>query len=365
MKTLINIILLCLLTMSVQAQLPELPVNNLRTITPLENNLYSLLVLSKDSVPLYRGVLSSVDPEVRNGTFFYFYPDGKLLAKGVYRDNYPVGDWTYFDRETGQNTTISYNDAYLLLGDGSPICSVDSTQLDNFKKSDLKMLNKDGSFDIVDELPYFRDKFDQHAFNSYIDSVAVLPAYFQVLKIGKTVRLRFTVDAKGKIHSPVIVHSGGPDLDMEALRVLANSEAWKPGRLNDIAVASRIETDFQFSPESQNNHNGEYYLLVDEMPLFRGDNPATAFRDYIGETLVYPKEAMKNGISGRVIVQFAVLPDGSVGEIVVVRGVHPLLDDEAIRVVGLSPRWTPGKQGDKNISILFTFPINFNLPEDE
>ena len=84
-------------------------------------------------------------------------------------------------------------------------------------------------------------------------------------------------------------------------------------------------------------------------------------RKYIGQNLRYPEIAAENGISGRVIVQFAVNKVGTVVDAKVVRSVDPALDKEAIRVVMSSPKWTPGKQRGKAVKVLFTFPINFVL----
>jgi protein TonB len=110
--------------------------------------------------------------------------------------------------------------------------------------------------------------------------------------------------------------------------------------------------------QTQHNH-GEVFYIVEDMPTFNGGDPATEFRKYIARNLRYPEIAAKNGISGRVIVQFAVDRVGNVVDAVVVRNVDPALDKEAVRVVMSSPKWVPGKQRGKAVKVLFTFPINF------
>ncbi|KPL11109.1 MAG: energy transducer TonB, partial [Bacteroides sp. SM23_62] len=77
--------------------------------------------------------------------------------------------------------------------------------------------------------------------------------------------------------------------------------------------------------------------------------------------LRYPEIAAENGISGKVYVQFAVNSKGEVVDAVVVRGVDPALDKEAVRVVTSSPKWSPGRQRGKAVKVQFTFPINFVL----
>ena len=96
------------------------------------------------------------------------------------------------------------------------------------------------------------------------------------------------------------------------------------------------------------------------MPSFpEGDVP-----EYISKHLIYPPNALKDKIQGRVIVQFWVNKDGSIGEVEVVRGITPELDDEAVRVVESMPRWKPAKQRNQPVRCKFTLPVNFKLPKE-
>lgn len=101
-------------------------------------------------------------------------------------------------------------------------------------------------------------------------------------------------------------------------------------------------------------------FVVEELPSFQGKG-VNGFREYIARNLIYPQVAVKKGISGRVIVQFIINSKGEVENVVVVRGVDPLLDQEAVRVVSTSPKWEPGRQRGKPVKVLFTFPISFRL----
>lgn len=100
--------------------------------------------------------------------------------------------------------------------------------------------------------------------------------------------------------------------------------------------------------------------LVDQQPSFMGGD-ANAFSRWVNERLVYPEIAKKNGISGRVTLQFTVETDGRVTNVKVLRGVEPSLDKEAVRVVSRSPKWEPGKQRDKPVKVTYTFPVIFQL----
>jgi TonB family protein len=113
------------------------------------------------------------------------------------------------------------------------------------------------------------------------------------------------------------------------------------------------------SIESLEN-NDQIFQVVEEMPLFMGQK-ADHFREYISKNLKYPQIAMELGIQGRVFVSFVVETDGTVSNVSIERGVDPLLDKEAIRVVETSPKWTPGKQRGEIVRTKFTFPIIFKL----
>ncbi len=100
------------------------------------------------------------------------------------------------------------------------------------------------------------------------------------------------------------------------------------------------------------------------MPIFgEEDKEGLAFRKYIAENVKYPKEAARNGIQGRVFVEFIVTSEGKFSDIKIVRGVHQLLDEETLRVVTASPDWIPGKQRGNAVNVKFTFPIAFTLGE--
>ncbi len=102
------------------------------------------------------------------------------------------------------------------------------------------------------------------------------------------------------------------------------------------------------------------FAFVEEKPSFMGGD-ANAFSKWVNERLVYPEIAKENGVSGRVTLQFTVNTDGSVSNVKVLRGVDSSLDKEAVRVVSMSPKWTPGKQRDRAVKVTYTFPVIFQL----
>lgn len=140
------------------------------------------------------------------------------------------------------------------------------------------------------------------------------------------------------------------DVELEDELIIEDIEA-------DQNMAIEI-TEFEQEEEAEEE---TVFIIVEDMPTFNGKEASIGFREYIAKNLDYPDIAAENGIEGRVIVQFAVNSRGQVVNARVVRGVDPALDKEALRVVNSSPKWSPGKQRGKPVSVQFTFPINFVL----
>lgn len=102
------------------------------------------------------------------------------------------------------------------------------------------------------------------------------------------------------------------------------------------------------------------YIVCDNMPEFPGGS--SALMEFIARNIKYP-QAIAQGeaaVSGRVIVTFTIKKDGSISDPKVVRSVHPLLDKEALRIVGLMPKWMPGTHKGEPVDIKYTIPIRFN-----
>ena len=98
---------------------------------------------------------------------------------------------------------------------------------------------------------------------------------------------------------------------------------------------------------------------VEEMPSFPGGMGECM--KFLSKNINYPSISQENGVQGRVIVQFVVNTDGSIVDPVVVRGVDPYLDKEALRVIKMMPKWSPGKQRNKPVRVKYTVPVMFRL----
>ena len=102
------------------------------------------------------------------------------------------------------------------------------------------------------------------------------------------------------------------------------------------------------------------FSLVEVKPSFQGKE-ASHFSYWVNDNLTYPKEAVRDSVQGRVTLQFVVEKDGSVTGVKVLRGVAPILDDEAVRVVSQSPKWAPGYINGEPVRVIYNFPVLFQL----
>ena len=103
----------------------------------------------------------------------------------------------------------------------------------------------------------------------------------------------------------------------------------------------------------------EVFTLVETMPEFPGGNEA--LKEFISENIIYPAEAKAEGIQGKVFVAFTINHEGKVKDAEVVKGVHKLLDAEALRVVKEMPEWQPGEEDGKPVNVRYTLPVIFKL----
>ncbi len=103
----------------------------------------------------------------------------------------------------------------------------------------------------------------------------------------------------------------------------------------------------------------EVFTVVEQMPEFPGGEAAR--NEFLDKNMQYPTMAKEQGIQGKVWLSFIVDKFGNVSNVEVLRGIGGGCDEEAVRVVSMMPRWTPGKQSGRPVVVKFRFPINFTL----
>ena len=189
----------------------------------------------------------------------------------------------------------------------------------------------------------------------------------EAYKIGAQgrVTLQFVISRKGDIKDVKVVKSSGNELlDNEAMRVVSMSPAWTPGKVEGkpVDVLFTFPVVFQLEGE-ETEAAGEAVAFseVEQKPTFMGDEPVQ-FTKWVFGQLKYPEEAIKQQVEGRVTLQFTIAKDGKVKDVKVARSSgSKILDDEAVRIVSMSPQWEPGKHQGEPVDVRFTFPLVFKL----
>ncbi|MBO4372364.1 MAG: TonB family protein, partial [Bacteroidales bacterium] len=127
----------------------------------------------------------------------------------------------------------------------------------------------------------------------------------------------------------------------------------------DENTAVEIQEIVEVAPVEEEEEEAVPFVIVEDMPEFKGGEKALL--KYIAEHVVYPEIAKENDIQGTVYVKFVINEKGKVTNVGLLRGVDPLLDKEAIKVIESLPDWKPGKQSGKNVKVSMQVPIKFQL----
>ena len=164
-------------------------------------------------------------------------------------------------------------------------------------------------------------------------------------------------DIKDKFDEPEQVENGV--ISDDSFAHVSETEKTTP------AVKSTIKTGKITAERSapKKVFKGKVYDLVDEMPSFPGG--LEELYKWIDNNVQYPAVAWENGIEGRVILKFIVEKDGSLSDSTVIHSVHPMVDREALRLVGQMPKWNPGKRAGIPVRVRYCLPIKFKLGESK
>lgn len=122
-------------------------------------------------------------------------------------------------------------------------------------------------------------------------------------------------------------------------------------------VVSDQEAD---KPSSEKVYAEEEELMqLNKFPEFVGGDDALL--SYMAEHVKYPEKARADSIEGIVLLTFTVDKTGKIKDGVVTRGVHPLLDEEALRVLNSMPDWVPGEKDSVPVNVQYHLPLKFTL----
>ena len=207
------------------------------------------------------------------------------------------------------------------------------------------------------------------------------------LEIGLIVSLALMIGAFGYSQTEKVVQVmdlGTVEVEEEIVEITRQDQKPPETVKQTIAVVSdiinvvkndvKITTDFDFTEFSEDaivvqqvgvteevtESDEPPFIVAEEMPMFMGGD-LTKFRAWVMERIKYPTIAAENGISGNVTLSFVIEKDGSLTNITVLQSPDRSLSDEAIRVLQMSPKWTPGKQRSTPVRVKYTLPVQFKI----
>ena len=243
------------------------------------------------------------------------------------------------------------------------------------RQSDEPQMVSDKIFTVVEVMPEFPG--GQGELLKFLAKTIKYPVIAQENGIQGRVTASFIIEKDGSIRDIEVIRGVDPSLDMEAVRVLSAMPRWTPGkqRGQDVAVTFRLQgkTENQPTPGKDDivvvgygsdeadkvADSNQVFAMVEKMPLFPGGQDGLIA--FLAKTIQYPKEAQEKGLQGRVVCSFIVEKDGSLSDTKVIRGIDPSLDQEALRVISVMPKWTPGTQRGKAVRVKYTVPLTFTL----
>ena len=181
-------------------------------------------------------------------------------------------------------------------------------------------------------------------------------------KLEGWVSVNFAVELDGTITNVESTIQIDRILSDEVIKAVQSSPKWDPPKNPDVdePITSGIMLKFKLPDQILNEPP---FVVVEQMPSYPGGD--IELLNFIKNNTKYPEEANAEKIQGRVIVRFIVSTEGNAEGISVLKGVHPLLDAEAIRVAGMLKGWKPGMQGGKPVNVWYMAPVTFSLPEPE
>jgi TonB family protein len=169
----------------------------------------------------------------------------------------------------------------------------------------------------------------------------------------------FTIEADGSVTNVKATSVPDPLIGEALVKAIQLSPKWEPAINPEAREPFKTNATIGFELPDRVTIENVPFVVVEQMPMFPGGE--AALLKFIAENTHYPDSAKAKNIQGRVIVRFAISNTGKVGSVSVLKGVDPLLDEEAIRVSKSLPDFTPGYQGGKPVSVWYMIPITFTL----
>jgi len=148
------------------------------------------------------------------------------------------------------------------------------------------------------------------------------------------------------------------------IKMMQSTKTNRMARLAYIACLPLLLSVLCFcTGQSRNNASNKEtvpYQMLGEKPEFRAEG-FDSFSKWVAEELNYPESAKEAGIQGRVMATFTIDKEGNLTDLTIDSGLSEDIDNEVLRVLSSSPKWTPGKRAGKVVNCSVRMPVIFEL----
>lgn len=275
-----------------------------------------------------KGFYQIKDSRIKEGQFETYYSDGSLHQTGDYLNDVRVGLWKVYYATGEKKSYGNYN------SEGKK----DSVWVNLYKNGATKSIGNYSNGDRTGEWLGFFDDGTKNYIEHYNDTGAFHGTYVDY----GTERLLYDTG----------VYENGN-----------KTGEWKyyfnSGKPSGVVIYEKGE------PVSATywNENGKIVnqkkQKVNQNPMFPGGESKIYI--FLMKNINYPLEARDRNIQGRVYVSFVIEKTGEITDVNILKGIHPSLDDEAIRVIENMPEWEPGIDQNRIVRVRFSLPIVFKL----
>ena len=244
---------------------------------------------------------------------------------------------------------------------------------------DLSGLSSDGKvveevveskvYTYVEQMPQYPGGME--AMQQYLRDNLRYPTQARTDQVEGKVFVSFVIPADGRPNGAKVIKGIGAGCDEEALRLIKSMPAWAPGKQNGrvVSVSYTVPITFRLNTSSADLMplpgaapvpappvvEDKVYTYVEQMPTLGGS--ISGVSPALQAALQLPAEVREGRTEGQVFVNFVVRPDGRVSDEKVVRGLSDACNAAALAAVRALPRFEPGKQNGRVVSVQLTVPV--------
>ena len=301
------------------------------------------------------------------GEFVLYYPNGQIQAQGNFKNNLRERTWKYFfwNGQLEREVKFPVQERFTPLQyDFEPISVYDSTGMQLIKNGTGQWHYEYEWYGIPDR--YLVDGKFEKGEKEGLWSCALSNGQLLYREFYKNDRLKEGFITDGKAQEMLTTPVENKFMLPYKFEVTENFVYSTETTLNDYPfLPLLLQINKKLAPIEPKNaivsdtvpNNGKVYFAVEQQAEF--PDRMTGLMYFLKDNMQFPPEARRKKIDGKVFVKFIVEIDGSISNIEVVKGLSQSLDQEAMRLVSIFPRWIPGKQNGKPVRSQFVLPIYF------